>query len=113
MHDPGVNEAFRLPGNWPGLLRAGNINLDRRPIVHNRNGSYSTVDSTSFNVGGHEVLLPQVVDGKVVSALQALREYFRTGGNLGTFANVKAADRYAEQLHNQQALAYAAAAGRR
>lgn len=107
MHDPNTNEAFVLPGQHP--LRPGNINLFRRPIVHNPDGSYSTVDSTSFNIDGHEVLIPTVVGNKRVEPRAALASFLQTGLNLGTFPNAAAADRYANLLHQQQAGEYSLA----
>ena len=43
-----------------GQYGAGNIDLYDRPQYRNANGSISTVDSTSYNIDGQEVLLPTV-----------------------------------------------------
>lgn len=109
MRDPSINEAFRVPGSYPGLLQGGNINLQQRPVVKNPHGGYSTVDSVSFGINGHEVLLPTVVGGRIVTPEQALAAYQRTGQNLGTFKNAAAANQYAQALHRQQAAYYGAA----
>ncbi|MFQ6937439.1 MAG: hypothetical protein ACLRSV_02790 [Oscillospiraceae bacterium] len=49
-----------------GQYGVGNIDLYNRPQYRNADGSISTVDSTSFNIQGKEVLLPSVwmKDGK-------------------------------------------------
>lgn len=112
MHGPREPQ-YVVPGILQGLLQLGNIDLSSRPVVHNPNGSYSTVDSTSWKVPGRgEVLMPQVVGGRVVDARAALAHFLKTGQNLGTFASPAAANRYAKRLHNEQAIAYAAAGGR-
>ena len=43
-----------------GQYGVGNIDLYNRPQYRNADGSVSTVDSTSFNIQGKEVLLPSV-----------------------------------------------------
>lgn len=95
---------FVVPGQHLGLLARGNIDLLHRPVVRNPDGSISTVRSVSFNVGGREVLIPTVVNGRVVSNDQALAHYRRTGQHLGMFRNAAAANRYAQLLHRQQAV---------
>jgi hypothetical protein len=88
------------------MLQSGNINILSRPQVKNPQGGISTVDSTSFNIGGREVLVPRVVGNRVVSPREALLNYLETGKHLGVFKNVAAANSYAELLHRQQALYY-------
>lgn len=53
-----------------GQYGVGNIDLYNRPQYRNADGSISTVDSTSFNIQGKEVLLPSVwmKDGKASAA---------------------------------------------
>lgn len=106
MHAPLNSQQFIVPGTWPGLLKTGNIDLTRRPVVHNPDGSISTVKSASFGIGGGEVLAPQVVGRQVVSAAMALAHLLSTGQNLGTFDTPAHANRYAVGLHNAQARMY-------
>lgn len=85
----------------------GNIDLNNRPVVHNADGSISTVRSKSFNIDGKEILLPTVSpDGRIMSDSETIGLYKRTGQNLGSFDTVDEANRYAEQLHNDQAKRY-------
>jgi hypothetical protein len=93
-------------GKPAGLVKAGNIDVNHRPVAQNADGSISTVRSISIGVGGKEVLIPTVVNGKVVSNQEAIAHYKATGENLGTFASVAAANKYAESLHNEQAGSY-------
>lgn len=95
------------PGQNPkGLVDIGNIDLNARPVVKNPDGSISTERSFSIGVNGKEVLIPQVVGGKLVSQQEAIDHFKKTGENLGTFDSPDAANAYAEGLHNRQDSTY-------
>lgn len=90
-----------------GQYGAGNIDLYNRPQYRNADGSISTVDSTSFNIQGKEVLLPSVwmKDGKAYRSSdgdEILQHFCDTGEFLGVFDTVDAANSYAEKLHDAQ-----------
>lgn len=90
-----------------GQYGVGNIDLYNRPQYRNADGSISTVDSTSFNIQGKEVLLPSVwmKDGKAYHSSdgdEILRHFYDTGEFLGVFDTVDAANSYAEKLHDAQ-----------
>lgn len=81
----------------------GNIDLTNRQVVKNQDGSISTVRSISFqDDSGKEILIPTVVNGKIVSNDEAIQHYYKTGEYLGKFDTVEQANAYAEQLHKQQ-----------
>ena len=85
----------------------GNIDLNNRPVVKNKDGSISTVRSISFqDDDGKEVLIPTVVNGKIVSDNEAIEHYYKTGEHLGKFGTIQEANSYAEKLHNQQEQKY-------
>lgn len=88
-----------------GGFERGNINLYNQPEVRNPDGSISTVDSASYNLGGRETLLPSVTpDGRhLQSDEDILAEYRRTGRHLGQFATPDAASSYARELHDAYA----------
>lgn len=91
-------------GKFTGL---GNIDLNRRPMVRNKDGSMSTVLSTSFSEDGKEILIPRVSQqGKILSVSDAIQEYHRTGEYLGKFNTVNEANTYAAALHQEQAAYY-------
>ena len=90
-----------------GQYGVGNIDLYNRPQYRNADGSISTVDSTSFNIQGKEVLLPLVwmKDGKAYRSSdgdEILQHFYDTGEFLGVFDTVDAANSYAEKLHDAQ-----------
>ncbi|MER9018904.1 hypothetical protein [Mesorhizobium sp. M0898] len=96
-------------GNFPGLVKPGNIDLSKRPVVKNADGTISTVRSMSFSEseGGPEILIPTVSpDGKILSNQDAIKLYRQTGQHLGIFDNPDDATRYAESLHESQAKFY-------
>lgn len=111
---PGALDAFAAAaapavgalGGPVSPLVPGNIDLGRRPVVHNRDGSISTVRSISIGTDQGEVLIPTVVGDRVVSNEEAIRHYQQTGEHLGIFRSPKEADAYAIWLHQQQAREY-------
>lgn len=84
----------------------GNIDIHNRPVVHNRDGSISTVRTISIGTDQGEVLIPTVVGNRVVSDDEAVREYERTGKHLGIFRTPDEATAYAKSLHTQQEREY-------
>ena len=96
--EPEKKDAKDTTGRWG----RGNIDLNNRKVVENDDGTISTERSFSVNIDGKEVLLPTVIDGKIVSEEEAIRHYEQTGQYLGKFNTVKEAEEYAEKLHNRQ-----------
>lgn len=90
-----------------GQYGAGNIDLYDRPQYRNANGSISTVDSTSYNIDGQEVLLPTVWNRNGTpyhssNDEEILQRYRDTGEYLGKFSTEEEANDYAEKLHMEQ-----------
>ncbi len=84
----------------------GNINLDNRVVVQNPDGSISTERSFSVNIDGLEVLLPTVVNGKILSEDEAIDHFFESGEHLGMFATIEEVESYAVALHLRQEAYY-------
>ena len=101
---PFPSQPFPFRSLWPpGMVAQGNIDLARRPIVRNPNGSISTVRSIGIGTPLGETVIPTVVGPRVVSNQQAIAQYNRTGQQLGSFRTVPQADRFATQLHGSLA----------
>jgi hypothetical protein len=102
---------YVLPGNNPGLLVPGNINLLARPKVH-YHGSIATVRSITIGPedGGTFILLPTVIywssAWRVVPDSVAEQHFQRTHHHLGIFSSNANAESYAKRLHRQQAAYY-------
>lgn len=95
------------PPTEPPNFGVGNIDLNRRPVVKNADGSVSTVRSISFREDGREILIPTVSDdGHIMSEAEAIDAYHKTGKFLGKFNSVSEANAYAEKLHVDQAKLY-------
>lgn len=104
---PPARDTHRPPGKLPqGRLERGNIDLTKRPVVRNKDGSISTVRSMSFNEDGKEILVPTVVGKRVVRAREAIQHYRKTGEHLGKFTTPETATKYAIGLHEDQAKLY-------
>jgi len=95
----------------------GNIDLSKRPIVEDGKGGFMTELSFGFAPDENtEVLIPQVVGGKLVSKDEAIKHFFKTGEHLGVWdlrglKNKKAKyaeiEKYAVKIHERQEAAYA------
>ena len=96
-------------------LEEGNIDLDKRPIVVNKDGSYSTVRSMSFqDEKGAEVLVPTVHEsGRIMSEEEAIKHYYATGKHLGKFTTPQEATAAAKMIHESQAKQYGKAASKK
>lgn len=98
-------------GKPKGLLKQGNIDIHDRPVIHNPNGSISTVYSmvAGFEEGGKEryYVIPRAINGRIVSEQAAIQHFRNSHEHLGEFDNEKNANNFSETLHEEQAKEYA------
>jgi hypothetical protein len=108
-------KAYRVGAPIPTPVRPpdygeGNVDLNHRPIIHNPDGSISTVFSMTFGPekDGSWVLVPGVRFGlnRKMTDKEAYAWYKATGQYLGKFDSMQEADTYANTLHEDQAVLY-------
>jgi hypothetical protein len=91
-------------GNIGNPVEIGNLDPYHRKIYkHPNDNGYGTTYSMSFEDENKlNVLIPQIVDGKMLTKEQAIEHYKKTGESFGKFKTWQDADKYAEALHNSQ-----------
>jgi hypothetical protein len=97
---PGPAGPMALPSR--GLLRPGNIDLSRRKIVRNKDGSISTIRAFYIQDDqGRTVLLPSMdKDGNVMTMPAAVRYWSARGQSLGIFDTPANAEAYESTMHD-------------
>lgn len=88
----------------PNIIRPvveGNIDLENRPKVFDKQGNYQTVKTITREFDGKTVLLPTIINGKEVSVKEATDHYLSTGEHLGIFKTREEANKYDKQLHER------------
>lgn len=90
-----------------GELEPGNIELDKRPVVRNEDGSISTIKSISIEEDGREVLIPTIDEnGKEMTEEESIERYLGTGQHLGKFDSRENATTWAKNLSERQGKAF-------
>jgi hypothetical protein len=85
--------------NEGGLVEAGNIDLLRRRLLPNPDGSVSTIESISIGTDRGEILIPTISpEGARLSDEEAVELFETTGQHLGIFTSSEAASEFARRL---------------
>ena len=88
------------------LLEPGNIDLNKRPKVKNKDGAISTVRTITVEMDGYHIIIPTVVGTQVVSNDEAINNFRKTSQHLGIYKSKSAAEQAAKQLSKDQAKLY-------
>jgi len=114
----GLQQPFASPSPLPsGMVQQGNIDVNHRPVIWNKDGTPSTIFSATIPVGqGKWALVPTIANGKfltpsgdipnendrkAMSGLEdrAYDQYQKSGEHLGIFKSQKDADSFANKTH--------------
>lgn len=96
---------YTISDSFPGMIKAGNIDIAHRPTLKLPDGDIATVRSINVDIddNGTQALIPTVgPNGEDWTDQQAIEHYQKTGENLGIFKDRASAENYAEKLHEQQ-----------
>lgn len=96
---------YTISDSFPGMIKAGNIDIAHRPTLKLPDGDIATVRSINVDIddNGTQALIPTVgPNGEDWTDQQAIEHYKKTGENLGIFKDRASAENYAEKLHEQQ-----------
>ena len=108
----GVKAALRSPSavveDMKGQVKSGNIDVNNRPVVKNKDGSISTVRTISvgFDDGVYNIPTVSADGSRILSDEEAIAQFKKTGKHLGVFDNDADASAAAQKLHEQQASQY-------
>lgn len=95
-----------------GELEPGNIDLGKRSVVRNADGTISTVKSMAISEDGREVLIPTMDEtGREMTENEAIERYLGTGEHLGKFDSRDNATSWGKQLSARQGRAFMPAKG--
>lgn len=99
----GMGGTLRTATGEESEIEPGNIDLAKRPVVRNPDGSVSTVSSIGIEMDGRHFVIPTIVNGQRVTPEQAIDYFKKTRQHLGAFSNREAADEFAQRLHEREA----------
>jgi hypothetical protein len=97
----------QLYSSRKNMVEGGNIDINKRPVVNNADGSISTLRSISIGTERGEVLIPTISDGgEQLSNERAIDQFRKTGRHLGVFSTPEAASQHARSISERQAQFY-------
>lgn len=103
-----VNKRSTTDAPLEGMVEPGNIGLDNRAVVKfgdNKEKS-GTVHSVSVGLGGLEVLIPTIYDGKKHKRSDAVKRFKDSGKHLGKFDTPENATKASKYFSRKQGSTY-------
>lgn len=101
-----VVQTRELPTNVSGFEYTGNYDLGDRQVVQNPDGTISTEYSIVIEEDGEYIVIPTVIDGRIVPEEDAVEFYHRTGLNHGKYKSEKEAVKASKEISKIQAKRY-------
>jgi hypothetical protein len=98
---PETDRALKeVPG---GRVVAPNLDINRRPVIQNQDGSISTFRGTTVEQDGVHYVVPGMTDTQPLSLEQSKAQFQNTGQHFGGFASEDEAQAFAKALHEGNA----------
>jgi hypothetical protein len=95
-----------------GELEPGNVDLGKRTVTRNADGTISAIKSMAISENGREVLIPTMDEaGREMTEDEAIERYLGTGEHLGKFDSRDNATSWGKQLSARQGRAFMPAKG--
>lgn len=86
-----------------GIVAPGNIDLSTRPVIHNKDGTISTLKSISIGTPQGEVLIPTIApDGRQMDREDSIDLFYKTGQHLGIYDSPESATKAAKEISKAQ-----------
>lgn len=104
-----TSAGIKVPTTLSEIMQQSGATLDpgkALPVIRYKDPDsgkteFGTVRTISFEEDGKEVVIPTIVNGKLLTPQQAIEHYHKTGESFGKYDSIEEADRIARMLHEE------------
>ena len=82
------------------------LSHDNRPIIFNKDGSYSTEKNIVKEIDGVSYILPTIINGEEKTEDEAVQHFLKTGEHFGGYESDAKALKAEKEMHNKTEAAY-------